>query len=129
LCCSNNESQMQVLYFPSAFHSFICILSRLRAKIWFCKNLHVSIYCNYVLWNRISRTLWSVFSIFFPHSLNPYERHIQDDSYNLKKTTKPLLKKIFKAGAGPEQPDLAVHVPVNCKGVGLHDLYRSLPAY
>lgn len=32
-----------------------------------------------------------------------------------------------QAGPGPEQPNLAVHVPVHCSGVGLDDLLRSLP--
>ena len=32
-----------------------------------------------------------------------------------------------KAGPGSEQPDLAVDVPVHCKGIGLDDLQRALP--
>jgi len=32
-----------------------------------------------------------------------------------------------QAGSGSEQPDWAVDVPVLCRRVGLHDLYRSLP--
>ena len=27
-----------------------------------------------------------------------------------------------EAGSGPGQPDLAVHVPVHCRGAGLDDL-------
>lgn len=66
LYCSNNQSQMQVLYFPSVFHLFTCILSRLRAKIWFCKNLHVSICCTYVLWSAMLKT-YDQFSVSSSH--------------------------------------------------------------
>ena len=32
-----------------------------------------------------------------------------------------------EAGPGSEQPDVAVDVPVHCRGVGLDDLQKSLP--
>ena len=32
-----------------------------------------------------------------------------------------------KAGSGPRQPDLTVHVPVHCRGAVLDGLQRSLP--
>ena len=35
-----------------------------------------------------------------------------------------MLKRNFQAGPGSEQPDLAVGVPVHCRGVGLHGLQR-----
>ena len=33
-----------------------------------------------------------------------------------------------QAGSGPQLTDLAVDVPVHCRGVGLDGLQRSLPA-
>ena len=45
----------------------------------------------------------------------------------IQKITNSTKRGANMAGQGSEQPDLAVRVPVHCRGVGLEYLLRSLP--
>lgn len=57
------------------------------------------------------------------------EGHWRTEKHTQKQTNKETMNKETqtedfkgKAGWSPEQPDLTVHAPVHCRGVGLEDL-------